>query len=311
VIARGFRLGHWVEHRYNPISLSFILDISWGILTLLMWGIADFLVRVVAIRIGSVSTAFFVQVIGLAVPGGAVAVLLLSSGMGDVSWATIAWLAPLNALLAGFAYMAYYTGLQRGSISVVSSVASAWLLVAVLVAALVLGESVSVEQQVLIGVVLVGILTIGVQPGSGSGKNSGIGYGLAAMVLLGIALALSKPLTEAAGPYLGVLTARALASMVTLGLMRARSLVLTWPSTRLGVRILVCAALLDAGGFVTYNIGLERAPVVLIAPLAAAHPLGTILLAMLVLRERPGRFQAIGIALTLIGVLALSVVLER
>jgi drug/metabolite transporter (DMT)-like permease len=67
---------------------------------------------------------------------------------------------------------------------------------------------------------------------------------------------------------------------------------------------------LDAAGFVTYNIGLDRAPVVLIAPLAAAHPLGTIALAMLILRERPGRFQAIGITLTLIGVVALSVVSE-
>jgi drug/metabolite transporter (DMT)-like permease len=291
--------------------LSFFLDISWGVLTLLVWGIADFLVRVVAVRIGSVSTAFFVQVIGLAVPGVALAVLLLSSGLGDVAWPTVAWLAPLTALLAGFAYVIYYTGLERGSVSVVSSVASAWLLVSVLVAALALGETVSVEQRVLIGVVLAGILTIGVQPGSGNGKNSGIGYGLAAMVFLGVALALSKPLTEAAGPFLAVLTVRALASMVTLGLMRARSTALTWPSTRLGVWVLVGAASLDAAGFVTYNIGLERAPVVLIAPLAAAHPLGTIVLAMLVLRERPGRFQAIGIALTLIGVVALSAVSGR
>jgi drug/metabolite transporter (DMT)-like permease len=289
-------------------ALAFTLDISWGILTLLMWGLADFLVRVVAVRIGSVSTAFFVQSIGLAVPGAGLAILILSSGLGDVTWLTIAWLAPLMALLSSLAYMVYYTGLERGSVSIVSSVASAWLLVSVLVAALVLGESVSVEQLVLIAVVLAGILTIGVQPGNGTGKSSGIGYGLAAMILLGVALALSKPLTEAAGPFLAVLTARALASVVTLGLMRARSLALTWPSTRMGVWVLVGAALLDAVGFVTYYIGVERAPVVLIAPFAAAHPLGTIVLAMLFLRERPGQFQAIGIALTLIGVVGLSAV---
>jgi drug/metabolite transporter (DMT)-like permease len=227
-----------------------------------------------------------------------------------VDWATVGWLAPLTAVLVGFAYAIYYTGLERGSVSVVSSVASAWLLVSVVVAALVLDETVSWRQGGLIALVLLGILTIGLQPGDERGKSSGIGYGLTAMVLLGVALALWKPLTEAAGPFLAVLTARALASMVTLSFMRARSIALRFPSTRFGISVLLGAAGLDAAGFVTYNIGLDRAPVVLIAPLAAAHPLGTIALAMLVLRERPGRFQALGITLTLIGVVALSVVSE-
>jgi len=84
-------------------ALAFTLDISWGILTLLMWGLADFLVRVVAVRIGSVSTAFFVQSIGLAVPGAGLAILILSSGLGDVTWLTIAWLVPLMPLLSSLA----------------------------------------------------------------------------------------------------------------------------------------------------------------------------------------------------------------
>ena len=275
---------------------------------MLVWGVADFLVRVVAVRIGSVSTAFYVQAIGLVVPGLAFAVLVASSGAGAIDWATVVWLAPLIGLIVGSAYAIYYTGLERGSVSVVSSVASAWLLVSVLVAALVLRESVTWEQGALIGLVLAGILTIGAQPGSRDGKSSGIGYGLTAMLFLGVALAAWKPLTEAAGPFLAVLLARALASAVTLIFMRARSIALRFPSTRFGVLVLVGAALLDAAGFVTYNVGLEHAPVVLIAPLAAAHPLGTIALAMFILRERPGRFQAIGITLTLIGVVALSVV---
>ena len=290
--------------------MSFFSDISWGILTLLMWGVADFLVRVAAVRIGSLSTALFVQAIGLVVPGLAFLILLMSSGTRGVDWATVAWLAPLTAALIGFAYAIYYTGLERGTVSVVSSVASAWLLISVLVAALVLGEAVRWEQGALIGLVLLGILTIGVKPGNGDGASSGIGYGLTAMVFLGVALALWKPLTEAAGPFLAVLIARTLASLVTLGFMRARAIAVVWPSTRFGVWVLVGAATLDAAGFVTYNVGIDRAPVVLVAPMAAAHPLGTIALAMLILRERPGRFQAIGITLTLMGVIALSVVSE-
>ena len=288
--------------------MNFIFDISWGILTLLTWGIADFLVRGIALGIGSSSTAFFVQSIGVVVPATALGVLFFSSGLGPVAWTNLIWLAPVNALLASLAYVIYYTGLERGSVSVVSSVASAWLLVAVLVGALVLNETVSSEQRVLIAVVLAGIVTIGVQPGEGNGKSSGIAYGLGAMLLLGVALALSKPLTEAAGPFLAVLTTRMITSLFTFGLVRARSQKLRWPSHRLDMWVLIAAGLLDAAGFVAYNIGLDRASVVVMAPIAAAHPLATIVLAMVVLRERPKLFQAIGIVVTLIGVIALSFV---
>lgn len=275
-----------------------------------MWGLADFLIRFIAVRIGSVSTAFFVQVLGLVVPGSAFLVLLLSSNVGHIEWITVAWLAPVIGVLSGFAYIIYYTGLQRGSVSVVSSVASAWLLVSVLVAAMFLNETVNWQQGGLIALILVGIVTIGIQPRDGYGGNSGVAYGLAAMVVLGVALALWKPLTEAAGPFIAVLMSRALASIVTLGFMRFRSIIPTFPSSRFGISMLLFAAVLDAAGFVTFNIGLDRAPVVLIAPLAAAHPLGTIALAMLVLRERPGRFQSIGIVLTVAGVVMLSAVSE-
>ncbi|MEK9658324.1 MAG: EamA family transporter [Chloroflexota bacterium] len=51
---------------------------------------------------------------------------------------------------------------------------------------------------------------------------------------------------------------------------------------------------------------MERAPVALIAPLAAAHPLGTIALAVLITRERPTRMQWAGMGVVIAGVTALS-----
>ena len=70
--------------------------------------------------------------------------------------------------------------------------------------------------------------------------------------------------------------------------------------------LLLGAALLDAAGYVAYNVGLDRAPLALIAPLGASHPLVTIALALVLLRELPTRTQAAGIALTLAGVITLS-----
>ena len=125
---------------------------------------------------------------------------------------------------------------------------------------------------------------------------------------MGVALAMWKPLTEAAGPFLAVLAVRSLASLVSLGYLRVRGAALTWPATRVGVSLLLGAAFLDAIGYVAYNVGLERSSLVLTAPLAAAHPLGTIALAMLIIRERPTLRQWVGISLTIAGVMVLSAV---
>lgn len=63
---------------------------------------------------------------------------------------------------------------------------------------------------------------------------------------------------------------------------------------------------LPAGGSARSAQGVERAPVALIAPLAAAHPLGTIALAVLITRERPTRMQWAGMGVVIAGVTALS-----
>jgi drug/metabolite transporter (DMT)-like permease len=277
-------------------------------LTLLTWGVADFLARGVALRLGSLSTAFLVQALGVVVPAAALAVVMVGTGAPEVDWPRFLAYSVGTAGAIGVAYALYYTGLERGSVSIVSSVASAWLLVTVLVAAVAFNESVRWEQGVLVLVVIAGVLVISL-PGRGTSQGpTGVGYGLTAMVFLGVGLAMWKPLTEAAGPYLAVLAVRSLASLVSLGYLRVRGAALAWPATRVGVALLLGAAFLDAIGFVAYNVGLERSSLVLTAPLAAAHPLGTIALALLIIHERPTLRQWVGIALTITGVMVLSAV---
>ena len=96
--------------------------------------------------------------------------------------------------------------------------------------------------------------------------------------------------------------------MVTVGYMRTKGIAMRWPSGRNAVLVLCGAAALDALGFVAYNVGIDRASLVVIAPFGAAHPLGTILLAFLILRERPAKLQWAGMALVVTGVVALSAV---
>jgi drug/metabolite transporter (DMT)-like permease len=282
------------------------LDATWGLATLLTWGAADFLAAAVAARIGGARTTLWVLVLGIGAQGIALAALTPAGALEAVDWpATALWAGVTGLLLAG-AYSAYYTGLGRGSVSLVTSVGSAWLLITVLVAALVFGERVGAGRWALMLAVVGGVGLLSARPGAGGHAATGIGWGLGGMVGLGLAFAFWVPLTAAAGGVLAALSSRIVSATAVFIVLRVRGAPVGWPA-EMGVgRVLAGAALLDAAGYAAYALGVERAPVVLIAPLAAAHPLGSIALAMAVLRERPTRLQWAGIGVVVTGVAALA-----
>jgi drug/metabolite transporter (DMT)-like permease len=290
--------------------LTTTFDISWGFFTLLAWGGADYLARTSSVRTGSLNTAFFVQAIGWVLPALYLGISLAISGTDrDIDWPTLARLVPLTAVLLGVGYSIHYRGLEVGSVSVVSAVTSAWLLISVLLAALFLDEAVTSLQCELILVVTAGIVLLSLQRGVIHGNGTGFWYGAGAMAFFGTAFVLWKPLTEAGGPFLAVVLVRLLSSIVALGLVRLRKMPIIWPDGSTSWMLLGAAAL-DALGYITLNVGLDRSSLTITAPLAVAHPLGTIALAWWLLRERPSRAQAAGMTIVIAGVIALSAIAE-
>lgn len=253
------------------------------------------------------STAILVQALGLALPLPFVIAALAASGL-DADWGAMAVWTPACAACLGLAYLAYYTGLHRGAVSVVTSAASAWLAVTVAVSVLLFGEQIMLAQVALMGVVLAGILMLSAQPSTRSGGSAGLLWGLSAMIGLGLALAFLDRVTEASDPMLAVLIVRALSVVPAYLFTRARGEVIRLPRRWDGKRLLLGAALLDAGGYVAYNLGVDAAPVAVVAPITAAHPVVTIGFAIVFLRERPRWLQWAGAAVTVTAVIALSAV---
>ena len=272
---------------------------------LLSWGVADYLAASTSGRIGSLSTAFFVQLFGLALPL-PFAALELASGSAEVDWGALAVWATLSASFLGLAYLAYYTGLQRGPVSVVTTAASAWLAVTVVVAVVLFGDSVTAEQAALMAVILAGIVMLSLRRSSATAGGGGLWWGLLAMFGLGAALAFFARATDAGGAMLAVLVVRTLSLIPTYLFIRSRGEPLRLPSNGAGWRLLLGASVLDAGGYVGYNLGLEVASVALVAPIVGAHPLATVALAVVLLRERPRALQWAGGAVIVSAVVALS-----
>ena len=62
----------------------------------------------------------------------------------------------------------------------------------------------------------------------------------------------------------------------------------------------------NTGGYVAYNLGVNLSPVAVVAPIVAAHPVATIALAIVFMRERPQVLQWMGAIVTVTAVIALS-----
>ena len=278
----------------------------WGFSGLLAWGIADYLARGASRQIGSVSTTLLTQLIGLALPLTFVA-FEVATGRLSVNWPALALWAPLTGAVLGFGYLVYYTGLARGAVTVVSSAASAWLAITVLIAVALFGESVGIGQVALMAAVLLGILLLSASRLTGSEVSSGLPWGLATMLGIGVAMALFDNATAAAGPMLAVLVVRAVSAIPSSAFALARRMPIRRPQDGNGWALLATIGVVDAAGYVGYNLGVASAPVSLVAPIAAAHPLVTIALAVSINRERPRITQWAGAILIITSTIGLSV----
>ena len=107
------------------------------------------------------------------------------------------------------------------------------------------------------------------------------------MLAIGVAMGLIDQVTEAAGPMLAVLVVRAVSIVPPYIFVRLSRTKVSLPADRNGWALLLAVGLLDAGAYVGYNLGVDSAPVAVIAPIAAAHPVATIALAVALSRERP------------------------
>ena len=277
-----------------------------GIMSLGSWGVSDYLARLYASQAGSNRTAFYVNVISLAP---LLLVLATQAYLGQfpshIDWPMVWKLGTLLGAVIAAAWILYYHGLEVGTVSIVAAVASGWFAVATILAFVFLGEVLSIYQVLLIGIITSGITMLSGLKFSSPNNRTGFTYGLASMILLGIATLLLKYLAEAAGPILTLVVCNSVA-VVLIGLWNYRSNAnLNLPGKK-GLYVLIAAGLLNVVGLLCMVVGITLAPIFIVAPISAAHAIVTASLAWRFLHERLTVFQWVGFALTLGGVIGLG-----
>lgn len=279
-----------------------MLTVLLGLVTSLTYGFADFFGAIAAKKITAVTVTFVSGVSGL------VLLLLASQFMGaDFSPDAVFW-GLLAGLGSAVAMSALYAALAIGPISIMSPLTAVMSAIVPLIVGFALGERFNWLGWVALGVILIAVVLVGFVPGENVRLPSlrGLIIGLIAGGGIGFVLICldQSPADSGLAP---IILMRAVAASL-LGLytllvwMRSRAKTVSGQPGAAAGRVwlaVVVAGLFDANANICFTLATRSGTLSVVSVLTALYPVGTIILARFVLKERIARGQLIGIALAI------------
>ncbi len=297
------------------------LGLLTGLGAALSWGTLDVFSALAARRVGSLIVTTGIQLIGAAL----VILLAVATRTQFPTDPGVIVGASLVGLAGAGAYLAYFTGLRIGPISVVSGMVAAYGGLTVLLAVVIRNESLTFMQAGGAALATIGVILTGISF-SGSLRatrlaSPGVAFAFVALILFATMSIGTDIVLDSAG-WLEVLlvsrTANAILSTIILivamtALRRpARPLLIGSDGERhrLDRRVLAYLGLsgtLDVLGLVVFVYGLEQAETWLVGLASSFGPAVTIVVAVVFLGERLNGIQWIGLAGILAGMIAIGI----
>lgn len=276
----------------------------WAILSSTIYGTADFMGGLAARRAPVLTVTLLSQLVGL------VALLAAAPLMGgaplqaDLVWGAAAGIAgSLGVLLL-------YHVLATGTVSTAAPLVSMVALCVPVAVGVALGERLGWAGGLGIAAGLVAVALISGAPPShdapavpAQAARAALLTAVASGVLVGAFLTCLAQVRADAGLW-PLVVARSAGSMVLASVAAARRTPLR-PSREAIAPILV-AGVADVLANVFYVLAAQHGPMSLIATIVSLAPASTVVLAQLVLREKLGRAQQVGVAVALLAVVLLA-----
>jgi drug/metabolite transporter (DMT)-like permease len=285
------------------------IGLALGLVAALCWGSTDVSAAIAGRRLGSLRVAAIVQVTSLVV----LLVLCAIRGSGLPTDPADLAVAAVSGVVAAGAYLSFFTALRIGPLSVVSPVVAAYGGLTVVLAVLVRGETLTPLQALGAALATGGVILAGLVSDGGwrTVRVAGAGVGFAAIALVCFAvltIGLAGPIRHAG--WLPVLLIARIANagtvlavfavVVTRRPRGAGALLTGTPSHgttfRTAIGASVAGGLLDITGFVAFAIGLEGAPAWIVGLASSFGPIVSIVVAVLIWRERLQLSQWVGLA---------------
>ncbi len=273
------------------------------------WGIAIFLAAIASRKIGNLLTLFWMMVFGFIV-GGA----YYSFNSTTLSSPLIVKFFPVIiviALLQIIAYLAFYKGLEKGQVSLVSPLGASWGLITAILSIIFYHELVTGSQIVAIILIIFGIIALSVDIKQLLRSKqvkvfAGVPEGIISMLGWGVSLFFLTGPTRGVNWFLPTLLFR-------IFLVGFLSIYLLWSKTPIVSKkvpmpwtLLVVIGVFDFAAFMSLSLGVLHSNSSLISPIASANTMITILLAQIFLKEGIKLRQILGILAIIVGIIMMA-----
>ncbi len=275
---------------------------AYGLLAALSWGVAGFGAALAARRIG----AFRTVVIGEAAALTGYVVLFLLGPFSLRGTGPVVWLLMLAGVIGLGGYLTLYRGLETGHVGLVSAISASYAGVTVILSVLVLGERLTAAAAAGVTLTVAGVVLASSRASPGAeqtARATGVAFGLAAALCYGVGGFLLGRYTRELGWLVPVVVARVGAMAVLLATPLRRSAV---SQRGLGIAWAVGVGLVDAAGVAFFARGDQVGLISITAASSSAYPIIPLLGGLVLLHERIARWQAVGVALILAGLVLLG-----
>ncbi len=282
------------------------MGVAFGLAAALLWGIADYTATVASRLAGAFRVVLGFHVVACVILGALVAATGALDGFDPGDLRRFVWVGAIGSL----SYLTFYKALEIGPISVVAPIVSAYAAVALVLAVIVLHESLAGGQVAAIVAVMLGVLLASsdLRQVGRIERRQALGLVLAIVTVVAIGGFVFGNAYHAIdyGWLVPIFLSRGFAT-VFLAAASLRTGGMRFPdrSPRL-LALIVLLAVVETGGYVALNVGVERAPTSVVSAASAPYALIPVLAGVLFLRERPTPLQWVGIVTVVGGVVLLG-----
>jgi drug/metabolite transporter (DMT)-like permease len=279
------------------------VGVIFGIIAMLAWGVSDFLAAR-SVRKESVFSVFFWSQMASTL---FLFILFKKFNFSGISSKALIFII-ITSVIDIVAYLAYYKAFSVGKTSIISPVVSCWAAVTVILSVILFRERLSALQIFGILLAIFGSVCISFKIHElrrRKFQSKGLGLAVIAMLAWGSQVVFISALVGDLGWFMPTLLIKF--ALIPISFIYAKASKQDLKLSKKSIPPLIAVGALESIGFLAISYGINSAYASIVAPVSAAFPLVTILLARIFFREIMEINQKIGAAMIIAGIILLSV----
>lgn len=281
--------------------------IIFALISYFTWGTGILVEAIVARKLNSFSLALWALI--LSVIASSFYAPFVLNDLQNLTLGLLIFIIVIGIVGLFFGTIVYYEALNKGNRALVGTIASSFPAVAVLISVVFLHEQISKNQIVAIAIIFVGLILSSIELKELRNKNlfrdKSILMALITMFSWGMWIALLKiPVSKIGWFWPNYITF--LLFPLVFFYIKLKNIPIERPTINGAFIPLVASTALVRIAEYSYNFGISKGLVTVVAPIAGANPTLFVVLAFLFLKDPITKQQVAGIVTTLVGIVLLS-----